>query len=729
MTSEQSLPSAHWFVGSTHDSEDFTDEFVNEGYWRNFGADRNVSLTKSMRPGERIAIKSAFVRKNGLPFEGNGNFASVMLVKAVGTIESNPGDGQSVTVVWDKNFQPKEWYFYTNRQTIWKVSPNDSFSKDLISFAFEGSDQDIELYLNNWFWKDRFGEGADTNSNFAWTKFYQSVADALLSYKQDRTDLVAEVHKILEASGMDGYLTDRYPDGTRSPLMDICPFTALGIFNRQTTDAVRVTIAEALGKFLGVQETTPTSFDGIPVLNNQNSWFFGFSDDREDGDIDRLWNVFESAINTVAGDDYGLESQFAEDYDIATNVRWVGWNLTMGLYWIRPWDYPTLEGASRTFIKNKLGISLPAGGQGGRATARGYTELKGILESNFKDDQYPVHSFPELSLAAWHFVEPDVDVPTDVSEESDDLPESATPIPLIRPYSLGDVVSDGCFLDTTELKDLLDRLRSKKNVILQGPPGTGKTWLARRLAFALIGEKSDRKVKVVQFHPNLSYEDFVRGWRPQGDGKLELQDGPFLEMVEMAKADPDPESKYAVVIEEINRGNPAQIFGELLTLLESDKRNPNESMELSYRKHRDERVHIPSNLYVIGTMNVADRSLALVDLALRRRFAFVDLEPRLGNKWQSWVSSNSNIPDEFLDSIKSRLVALNNEITADPTLGKQFCIGHSFVTPRQDEQISDPAHWYEMVVRTEIGPQLDEYWFDAPEKSRSACSKLLEGLV
>ena len=165
------------------------------------------------------------------------------------------------------------------------------------------------------------------------------------------------------------------------------------------------------------------------------------------------------------------------------------------------------------------------------------------------------------------------------------------------------------------------------NMILQGPPGTGKTWLAKKLAYALIGQRDEDKVWQVQFHPNLSYEDFVRGWRPQGDGELGLVDGPFLELSEVARQDPN--GTYVMVIEEINGGNPASIFGELLTLLEADKRTPDDALTLAYQHTTNERFHIPSNLYVIGTMNLADRSLALVDLALRRRFAFFDLEPAI----------------------------------------------------------------------------------------------------
>ncbi|MCY4111380.1 MAG: AAA family ATPase, partial [Chloroflexi bacterium] len=224
-------------------------------------------------------------------------------------------------------------------------------------------------------------------------------------------------------------------------------------------------------------------------------------------------------------------------------------------------------------------------------------------------------------------------------------------------YTIENIVNDGCFLPQSRLTEILGRLRYKKNLVLQGPPGTGKTWLAKRLSFALIGRRSDSNVRSFQFHPNLSYEDFVRGWRPSPKGVLELADGPFLRTVEDSQK--DPSNDYVVVIEEINRGNPAQIFGEMLTLLEADKRCPDEALALSYPRNDTERVHIPPNLYVIGTMNVADRSLALVDFALRRRFAFVDLEPTFGERWRSWVGEQCQIDTTLLGRIEERLQSLN----------------------------------------------------------------------
>ena len=159
---------------------------------------------------------------------------------------------------------------------------------------------------------------------------------------------------------------------------------------------------------------------------------------------------------------------------------------------------------------------------------------------------------------------PDVVNPSQDEEVIDSGSDATEDQKLVPPYTLDNISTEGCFVTPEKLKKILSRLRTKKNLILQGPPGTGKTWLARRLAFALIGKRDESKVRAVQFHPNLSYEDFIRGWRPAVDGKLTLIDGPFVEMINAASSEPN--SVHVVLIEEINRGNPAQMFGEMLTL-------------------------------------------------------------------------------------------------------------------------------------------------------------------
>ena len=186
-----------------------------------------------------------------------------------------------------------------------------------------------------------------------------------------------------------------------------------------------------------------------------------------------------------------------------------------------------------------------------------------------------------------------------------------------------------------------------------------------------------------------------------------------------------------MVIEEINRGNPAQIFGETLTLMEADKRSEEYALALAYPRSGDERVHLPPNLFIIGTMNVADRSIAMVDLALRRRFAFVDLEPTFGEVWRNWVNEQCGIPNELPGGqVESKITALNEQIAADRSLGPQFRVGHAVVTPSPETSIDNPTEWFRRVVETEIGPLLDEYWFDPSDanKAKDARAALLADL-
>ena len=312
-----------------------------------------------------------------------------------------------------------------------------------------------------------------------------------------------------------------------------------------------------------------------------------------------------------------------------------------------------------------------------------------------------------------------------IADAVDDEIEAESP----PPYTITDIITEGCFLPAEEITTILQRWKSKKNLLLQGPPGTGKTWLAKRLGFALVGsndrETTRSRLRVVQFHPSLTYEDFVRGWRPTGDGRLALVDGILIQAIIAAASEPD--QPFVLVIEEINRGNPAQIFGEMLTLLEDTKRRASEAIELAYRREGESTIHIPENLYVIGTMNVADRSLAIVDFALRRRFAFIDLEPNFSRAWHAW-GAKRGISEVLLTEIGKRIGELNREISETPSLGPQFRIGHSFVTPDTQEDVFDEAAWFTAKVETEIGPLLDEYWYDAPDRARSARSKLLAGL-
>lgn len=787
-----------WFVGAAYDgTDDQTTRFLRQGIWENGYQDKYLDEVRSIQVGDRIAIKSSYTRKHNLPFDNRGQTVSVMAIKAIGTVKENLGDGRTLKVEWKPFDPPREWYFYTNRNTVWQVLPGDWTKDALIRFTFEEETQDINQFRNAPYWRERFGDNAVDKLRFKWTRFYEAIADRILSFRYRRDELVARIHVI--ASRVEGLtnLQDQFADGSSGPLKDICPFTVMGIFNRGITDANRKAIASELAGLLGVSEPVPDSFEGIPILNNQKSWFFGFDKKRQPDDIDALWEVFAQAIAFDESDDQETRSAFVIAYDNSAQRYGVGWNLTMGLYWIRPWSFLTLDSQSQRYISKKLNIQIGMNGPKGRCNADDYLAALETLEARFQEDAYPVHSFPDLSLAAWKYKptgiedeqssnwqktlvlkieqlcrdknssdftrqeflnrylsELEIEFPNNNSIEStinrqfqilrdddllefvsrgnyrwlgmDESPEKViVPITIPESYTIDGILTEGCFLSREKLQQIIERLRNKKNLIIQGPPGTGKTWLAKRIAFALIGQRDDSKIRPVQFHPNLSYEDFIRGWRPAGDGKLTLLDGPFMEMMNAAVK--DPASRYVVVIEEINRGNPAQIFGEMLTLLEVDKRTPNEALELSYKRSDGERVFIPDNLYIIGTMNIADRSIALVDLALRRRFAFIDLEPVFGKPWLDWVHAHFGIDSKILLEISNRLNALNNEISADTSLGSQFRVGHSYVTPPLGVPIRDSREWFRQVIDTEIGPLLDEYWFDAPGKAQKEKQQLLEG--
>ena len=467
----------HWFVGASWGGDDQTDRFLSEGIWQNGYEDKFSKLVRQMKPGDRIAIKASFTRKNDVPFENHGRAASVMRIKAIGTITANRGDGLTVEVDWQELDPPKDWYFYTYRTTVARARvEDDDMARRLVAFTFDGANQDYGYFLGHSYWAERFA--------------------------------------------------------------------------------------------------------------------------------------------------------------------------------------------------------------------------------------------------------PEID-PLSASEAEDAAEDDNAPLPEILPYTVDDIINEGGFLGRDTLTGLVDRLSSKKNLILQGPPGTGKTWLAKRLAKALIGRRSPLpdQLRSVQFHPSLSYEDFVRGYRPSSTG-LTLTDGIFLQVVEAARAQPD--LPHVLIIEEINRGNPAQVFGEMLTLLENTKRSRADAMELAYRKIPGEKIHVPDNLHIIGTMNIADRSLALVDLALRRRFAFVTLDPMLNPAWEDWCRDR-DFPDDVIALIRDRMNALNETIAQDRALGPQFRVGHSYVTPGDDD-IPDPAAWFAEVIATEIEPLLQEYWFDAPDRAREAAQVLRAGL-
>lgn len=304
------------------------------------------------------------------------------------------------------------------------------------------------------------------------------------------------------------------------------------------------------------------------------------------------------------------------------------------------------------------------------------------------------------------------------------LPEAAIAPKVTAPeYTIDDALNE-LFLEKMDVERYLDIWSNKKNLILQGAPGVGKSFIARRLAYALIGFKDDRKLQTVQFHQSYSYEDFVQGYRPNGNQGFERKNGSFYEFRDRALSDPN--GTYVFIIDEINRGNLSKIFGELMLLIEPDKRGPEWATRLSYASEGEPKFFVPSNLYILGMMNTADRSLSLVDYALRRRFAFVAMQPMYGaEKYRAHLQAKG-VSEDVITKIVNGMGELNQAIEADRTnLGPGFRIGHSFFTPTQD--VADAEAWYRRIVETEIHPLLEEYWFDAPETADQWRDQLLSG--
>jgi len=293
-----------------------------------------------------------------------------------------------------------------------------------------------------------------------------------------------------------------------------------------------------------------------------------------------------------------------------------------------------------------------------------------------------------------------------IDENDDDLEELEV---VYDSYTEEDFLNE-VFMDEGGYNRIVNLLNRKKNVILQGAPGVGKTFAAKRLAYSIMGEKDNSRVMMVQFHQSYSYEDFIMGYRPINNG-FELAEGPFYEFCKRAEEDSDRD--YFFIIDEINRGNLSKIFGELLMLIEKDKRG--QKLRLLYA---NELFSVPKNVYILGMMNTADRSLAMIDYALRRRFAFYKLEPAFDSDGFKEVISEAN--NRKFDALVEQIKALNSYISGDESLGSGFQIGHSYLC--SDEEVTD--EWLSSVIEYELIPLLVEYWFDEPSKVEQWTNRL-----
>ena len=544
---------------------------------------------------------------------------------------------------------------------------------------------------------------------FDWVDFYKEFAFKLVSYKEKRAELIQKVKAIYQMTGISMPTLDK-----DNNIMDIDPFTIFGLFNKGLKDENRIKILTAIAELFELSHDVPTSFDSIPVLNTQNATYYLFYADRGDSDIDDLWELFVTALAYSENSTSENKDHFSRYFDKVINRKNNGnAKITMGLYWIAPNSFLNLDSRNRWYIYEsgklplELVYKLPR--IHSKISASDYFSIVDSLKNYLDSPQSELKNFKELSFEAWKYSEqvnkeeqakkevsessaPRYDLPSEDTKESEKVDTS---------YTREDFLKE-VFVSAEDYDRLATILRLKKNIILEGAPGVGKTFIADRLAYSLMGEKAIDRVKMVQFHQSYSYEDFIMGFRPSASG-FELRKGPFYQFCKQAEG--DESNDYFFIIDEINRGNLSKIFGELFMLIEMDKRG--RDLQLLYS---DEQFSIPENLYIIGMMNTADRSLAMLDFALRRRFAFFELKP--GFDSDGFKEYQSHLKNEKFDALINTVKHLNEIIASDESLGEGFCIGHSYfcnLIPNSiDQQVLSSIVEYELI------PLLKEYWFDEP---------------
>ena len=297
-----------------------------------------------------------------------------------------------------------------------------------------------------------------------------------------------------------------------------------------------------------------------------------------------------------------------------------------------------------------------------------------------------------------------------IREDNDDEKENIS----YPTYNREDFLKE-VYMEPQKYDELIDLLKAKKNIILQGAPGVGKTFCAERLAYSIMGKKDQSRIKTIQFHQNYSYEDFIMGYKPDGDS-FKLRNGVFYNFC--IEAINNPSEDYFFIIDEINRGNLSKIFGELLMIIENGYRG--KQITLAYS---DQGFHVPENLYIIGMMNTADRSLALIDYALRRRFSFFDMKPGYeSDGFKKHIKASGN---QMLEKVVSLIIELNSEICKDDSLGSGFEIGHSYFCGKP-ENMTDSA--IRGIIKYDILPTIREYWFDNEKKANEWSDRIIKAL-
>lgn len=520
----------------------------------------------------------------------------------------------------------------------------------------------------------------DTETKFTWVDTYTAIARKLLTMRNDEETLL-EICKNNANTG----------DTNR---MD--PFTFMSLFNRSISYDSRTKVIESIFARLDIHGAIPTDYAGVPTSNNRR-WRYM---DGIDSSIEEKWDFFEEAMAYSPEDEDHV--QFINLFDRVLAQKNIGFaNLSMALFWCRPDTFMPFDQLSRNYLESAYGILVTSSKQNGT----GYLELLNKVGHLGR----PLY---EISAEAFDHKAPKRDATSNPAEDSE-LPtdSNASPSKDGSAYTDDDFLND-VYLDANDLSQLKRLLKAKRNLILDGAPGTGKTFCAKRLAWSFMGKRDNSKIETVQFHQGTTYEDFVIGYRPNDAGGFDIKVGVFTSFCQKAASDPD--SDYFFLIDEINRANISKVFGELLSLIEAGHRGNPTSLAIDGRPF-----FVPDNVFIIGTMNTADRSIALIDYALRRRFAFFRMTPALNNT--SFLKDASKCADKRMPSLVNAVRSVNIDIASDPALGEGYEIGHSYLCRSGKGCVDD-------IVKYELNPLIREYWFDDRAKADAAIS-VLEGAV
>jgi ADP-ribosylglycohydrolase len=553
-------------------------------------------------------------------------------------------------------------------------------------------DDRLRAIYDEWDNNDKNSRRILTMGNFQWVPFYEALADKLLTYNDRRDELFELIKKTASEQPLMKYLHFDREDWWGDHHID--PFSVIGIFNRDTTDVNRTDLARVLANIFDIDLDVPTQFTGIPVLNNRNSFFSG----RDD-----VWDLFVLAIESMKIGN--LETDFISAFDKALAAKGNGIAyITMGLYWIRPNFYMPLDGNSRSYISANYGITAPIGKNCGNEYISFLKNLKAKVA-----DQSPNLTFPEISYIAW--TQKGDKPPIEVVNKPESAVKKQTP-------------------STTQKSNF----KMEKNIILYGSPGTGKTYSTVQYAVSIIEEKSLDLIKdedyesvfaryeeysdkgliaFTTFHQSYCYEEFIEGIRPvvtsedkaktTKEIEYELHDGIFKKFCDTAGTPMMKIPNRVFVIDEINRGNISKIFGELITLIEPSKRIGASEQRRAILPYSGQNFGIPGNIYIIGTMNTADRSIAMIDTALRRRFEFVEMLPKSSVLAGIYVDNYIDIT-EMHETINKRITVL---------LDREHTIGHSYFLPLKKEPTLEMLA---KIFKGKIIPLLQEYFYDDYEK-------------